>query len=368
MNANDSFAITVLPGDGVGHEVMAPCLAVLEAAAARIGGLSFRFETHQAGALHYRDHGVALPESALEAARHADAILLGAMGWPDIRYPDGTEIAPQLDLRFEFGLFAGVRPVRTLPGLTPILSDPRTAMLDFIVIRESTEGLFVSRGKGRVIDDREAHDTLTITRAVCEKLFDSAFALARQRKARGGKGLVTCVDKANIFASYAFFRKIFDERAALNPDIAANHLYVDAAALDMVRRPWTLDVMVMENMFGDILSDLGAGLMGGMGFAPSADIGLQHAVFQPCHGTAPDIAGQGKANPTAMILSGAMMLDWLGEKHGKPQALRAASLIREAVDSIYREGTRPFEIGGGAGTVEIGRRVLAALDSQPMAV
>lgn len=242
-----------------------------------------------------------------------------------------------------------------------ILADKRAAHLDFIVIRESTEGLFASRGKGVVIDDREARDTMVITRAVCEPLFDFAFALGRQRKARGGKGVVTCVDKANVFTSLAFFRKVFDERAARHPDIAARHAYVDATALDMVRRPWDLDVLVTENMFGDILSDLGAGLMGGMGFAPSADIGASHAVFQPCHGTAPDIAGQGKANPTAMILSGAMMLGWLGEKHGRKEALQAAELIRQAVDQAYAGGIRPGEIGGPDGTAAITAAVLAQL-------
>jgi 3-isopropylmalate dehydrogenase len=361
MNANDAFHIAVLPGDGIGHEVMAPCLDILNAAAGRVRGLSFRFEAHQAGAIQYRDHGVALPKTAMEAARKADAILLGAMGWPAIRYPDGTEIAPQLDLRFEFGLFAGVRPVRTLPSMPAILADKRAAHLDFVVIRESTEGLFASRGKGVVIDDREARDTMVITRGVCEPLFDFSFRLAQQRKARGGKGIVACVDKANVFTSFAFFRKVFDERAKAFPDIRADHAYIDATALDMVRRPWALDVLVTENMFGDILSDLGAGLMGGMGFAPSADIGADHAVFQPCHGTAPDIAGQGKANPTAMILSAAMMLDWLGEKHQRPEAIEAGELIRKAVDDVFAQGLKPYEIGGTDGTAEIARRVLDSL-------
>lgn len=368
MSANNAFHIAVLPGDGIGHEVMQPGMAVLEAAAARVGGLSFRFESHEAGAIHYRDHGVALPKTALDAARRADAILLGAMGWPAIRYPDGTEIAPQLDLRFEFGLFAGVRPVRTLPGVPAILADKRAAHLDFVVIRESTEGLFASRGKGVVTDDREARDTMVITRGVCEPLFDFAFQLARQRKARGGKGILSCVDKANVFASLAFFRKVFDERAQAFPDIRADHAYVDATALDMVRRPWALDVLVTENMFGDILSDLGAGLMGGMGFAPSADIGAEHAVFQPCHGTAPDIAGQGKANPTAMILSGAMMLDWLGEKFNRPEALQAADLIRTSVDRAFAAGLKPYELGGVDGTVEVTRRVLEAMNQKTLEV
>jgi 3-isopropylmalate dehydrogenase len=366
MSANDSFRIAVLPGDGIGHEVMAPCLEVLDALARRVGGFAFRFDVHQAGAITYRDTGTALPKAALDAARSADAILLGAMGWPEIRYPDGTEIAPQLDLRFEFGLYAGIRPVRTLPSMPRVLADPRAASLDFVIIRESTEGLFASRGKGAVIEDREARDTMVITRAVCERLFDQAFSLARERKARGGKGVVTCVDKANVFASLAFFRKVFDERAALFPDIRAEHAYVDAMALFMVRKPWELDVLVTENMFGDILSDLGAGLMGGMGFAPSADIGDTHAVFQPCHGTAPDIAGQGKANPTAMFLSAAMMLEWLGERHGRAEARAGGALLRAAIEKSFAEGLKPIESGGREGTREITARVLGALEALPV--
>ncbi|MGL5363752.1 MAG: isocitrate/isopropylmalate dehydrogenase family protein [Bosea sp. (in: a-proteobacteria)] len=365
MKANDSIRVVVLPGDGIGREVMRPCVELLEDVARRVGRISLSFDEHQAGALTYRDTGVALPETAMDAARKADAILLGAMGWPEIRYADGTEIAPQLDLRFQLGLYAGVRPVRTLPNMPSVLADPRARALDFVVIRESTEGLFASRGKGELIGDSEARDTMVITRGVCEKLFDFAFALGRSRKAAGSKGVVTCVDKANVFQSLAFFRKVFDERAALNPDVKADHAYVDAMALYMVRKPWELDVLVTENMFGDILSDLGAGLMGGLGFAPSADIGDHHAVFQPCHGTAPDIAGQGKANPTAMFLSGAMMLEWLGEKHERPELGLAGAVIRDAVDRAYANGLKPLETGGTHGTRDVaafvGDAIAAAL-------
>lgn len=359
---HEAFSIAILPGDGIGHEVMPACVEILDVAARRVGGLSFRFDEHQAGAFAYRDTGSALSSTAMQAARSADAILLGAMGWPEIRYPDGTEIAPQLDLRNELGLFAGVRPVRTLPSMPAVLSDERASELDFVIIRESTEGLFASRGNGSIIDDREARDTMVITREVCEPLFDFAFDLARQRKANGGGATVTCVDKANVFSSFAFFRKIFDERARLNPDVRADHAYVDATALNMVRKPWALDILVTENMFGDILSDLGAGLVGGMGFAPSADIGRDHAVFQPCHGTAPDIAGQGKANPIAMILSGAMMLEWLGRKHDRKEATDASSLIRSAVDRAFETGLRPYELGGEDGTREIAARILSTLE------
>jgi 3-isopropylmalate dehydrogenase len=358
MASNNSFSICVLPGDGIGVEVMAPCIAILQRAAERIGGFALRFEEHRAGAFTFRDTGMALPDTTLEAARSADAILLGAMGWPDIRYPDGTEIAPQLDLRFALELYAGVRPIRALPGVANVLADPRSAKIDFVLIRESTEGLFASRGKGVVIDDREARDTLVITRDVSERLFDFSFELARTRRGQGRPGLVTCVDKANVFTSFAFFRKIFDERAARHPDIAAERAYVDATALYMLKRPWTFDVLVTENMFGDILSDLAAGLCGGMGFAPSADIGDKHAVFQPCHGTAPDIAGQGNANPIAAMLSGAMMLEWLGQRHACEEAVRAGARIRTAVDSALTHGIRPFEVGGSAGTGAITQAVL----------
>jgi 3-isopropylmalate dehydrogenase len=360
----ETFRICALPGDGIGTEVVAPCVALLDRAAARTGGFRLSWDERPAGAFAYRDAGEALPRATLEAARGADAILLGAMGWPEIRYPDGTEIAPQLDLRIELGLYAGVRPVRVVPGMPRVLADPRAETLDFVVIRESTEGLFASRGKGRIEGDREAFDTMKITRATSERLFDFAFRLARSRKRQGHPGRVTCVDKANVFASFAFFRKVFDERARLNPDVEANHIYVDATALYMVQKPWIFDVAVTENMFGDILSDLGAGLMGGMGYAPSADIGDKHAVFQPCHGTAPDIAGQGKANPIATFLSGAMMLEWLGERHGNDAAARAAVLVRNAVDAAIREGVRPCEIGGRDGTREIARAVMDRLETE----
>lgn len=360
------FRISLLPGDGIGPEVMAPCLEVLKAAQARIGGFELVTESWPAGAGLYRETGESLPKATLEACRAADAILLAAMGLPSVRVPDGTEIAPQIELRFELGLYAGVRPVRTIAALAPVLADPRAAKLDFVLIRESSEGLFASRGKGVVLHDQVASETLLITRHVSERLFDFAFALARKRKARGFPGRVTCVDKANVFAAFAFFRRIFEERAAHFPDVEKTLAYVDAIALDFVRRPWTLDVLVTENMFGDVLSDLGAGLMGGMGMAPSADIGDHHAVFQPCHGTAPDIMGQGKANPTAMFLSAAMMLEWLGQRHGNTQAERAALLIEDAVSQAYHEHQlRPFELGGTHGTKSITQAVLKALDAVP---
>ncbi|MDP6823103.1 MAG: isocitrate/isopropylmalate dehydrogenase family protein [Dehalococcoidia bacterium] len=362
MTNETSFRIAVLPGDGIGIEVIDAALEVLSAAREKSGGFRLNIETLPAGAGHYRDTGVALPGDTLKAAEESDAILLGAMGLPSVRYPDGTEIAPQLDLRFHFNLYAGVRPSMTFANGPGVLADPRSSDIDFVLIRESTEGLFASHGKGVVEDDREARDTLVITRATSERLFDFAFNLARQRKSQGHPGHVTLVDKANVFKSFAFFREIFDERAVSFPDIGSDHLYVDAAALDMVRRPWEFDVLVTENMFGDILSDLAAGLVGGMGFAPSADIGDNNAVFQPAHGTAPDIMGSGKANPVACILSAAMMLDWLGARHDAPGCLRAAQLIKDAVATTISEtGMRTADVGGAHNTEDVVWAVVATI-------
>ncbi|HVL56285.1 MAG TPA: isocitrate/isopropylmalate dehydrogenase family protein [Burkholderiaceae bacterium] len=363
------FDIAVLPGDGIGVEVIEVAIPLLEKVASR-NGFSLRFASHPAGAHHYKATGDALPQATLEACRAADAILFGAMGWPEIRYPDGTEIAPQLDLRFQLELYAGVRPVRAIPGIPLPLADPRAKDVDLVVVRESTEGLFASRGKGVLIDDREARDTMVITRAGSERVFDYSFRLAQRRgharlKRDAGNARaasVTCVDKSNVFVSMAFFRRIFDEVARRHPEVEARHNYIDATALDLIRKPWTFDVMVTENMFGDIISDETAALVGGMGMAPSGDIGDRHGLFQPCHGSAPDIAGQGKANPTAMILSAAMMLDWLADRHDAPALSEGAVQIERAVDEVFgSDKVRAFEFGGSDGTQAIAAAVASNL-------
>lgn len=356
------FNIAVFAGDGIGVEITQPCIDILQQAIQKTGGFTIDCDWLPAGAAHYQKTGESLPDSSLDKARAADAILLSAMGLPDVRYPDGTEISPQIELRFALGLYAGVRPVRTIPGLQPVLHHPDAHQLDFVIIRESTEGLFASHGKGQIIDDNSATDTMVITRDVSERLFDFSLQLGRQRKAQNRPSRVTCVDKANVFKSFAFFRSIFDERRTAYTDIETDHMYIDATALNMLQRPQQLGVLVTENMFGDILSDLGAGLIGGMGYAPSADIGDEHAVFQPCHGTAPDIAGKGLANPTAMFLSGAMMLSWLGEKHDFEPASQAGELLQQAVDKAFANaGLVTTELGGNHGTEDVYNAVADAL-------
>ena len=241
---NNHLAIAVMPGDGIGPEVTAPTLKLIDQALARVGdGVRLNYEELDAGANCYRRTGTPMSEEVFEKASAADAILFGAMGLPDVRRPDGIEIAPQLDLRFRLELFAGVRPVRSIPGAPSPLADPRAQKLDFVLIRESTEGLFTSRGKGEVTSDY-ARETWEITRIGSERVFDFAFKLARRRKAKGSPGRVACVDKSGVFRAFAFFRQIYFERAAAFPDIKADAYNVDATALDLIRRPWIFDVLV----------------------------------------------------------------------------------------------------------------------------
>lgn len=366
MKNEANLTVAVFEGDGIGPEITDPTCDLVTRAIEPYAGINLNLSACSAGAAFYQKTGESIAESTMQTAREADAILLAAMGLPDVRYPDGTEISPQIELRMELELYAGVRPVRYMPGLGSPLKDPLAETMDFVLVRESTEGMFSPKGEPELIGDEEARDTSVITRRISEKLFDFSFDLARRRQSENrGSGHVTCVDKANVFQSFAFFRKIFAERAAQNTDLTVDAAYVDAIALKMVQRPWDFDVLVTENLFGDILSDLGAGLIGGLGVAPSADIGDDHAVFQPCHGSAPDIAGRGAANPVAMFLSAAMMLDWLGTKKALPDLTRAGARIETAVRTVFAESDiRSADLGGTATTQEMTDAVFAALAMQ----
>ncbi|NQU55953.1 MAG: isocitrate/isopropylmalate dehydrogenase family protein [Rhodospirillales bacterium] len=352
-----SFEIAVIKGDGIGIDVTDATFAVVDAARDRVGGFRLVHQDVLAGAGYFKETGQDIAPGADATASAADAIFLGAIGLPNVRHADGTEISPHLRLREMFQLYAGVRPVKAYPNAPLPLADPRAAEIDLVVLRESTEGLFYSAAvhdRNPVATDDEVQDILRVTRRTTEKLHDFAFKLAQKRKTRGQKGMVTCVDKANVFRSMAFFRKIFDERALNFPDVEKSYNYVDAQALDLVRRPWDFDVLVMENMFGDILSDLAGGLVGGMGMAACGEIGDDHALFQPAHGSAPDIMGQDRANPLAAILSGAMMLDYLADKSDHQPLTEAAQIIEDAVyEGFSTNRIRPMEFGGDMGTKAI---------------
>jgi len=351
--ASPPIRVAVLPGDGIGREVMAEAIRVLRALERRWPALRLDLQEHPCGAGAFLQLGDPLPAATLSACRKADAILLGAMGLPDVRWPDGREMAPQLDLREQLDLYCGLRPIYLYhPADTP-LKRYEAGQIDLLIVRENTEGLFSSRLNRTAPGASQVEDILRITRYCAERLFRAAFEQAQRRRGR-----VTLVDKANVLPSMVFFRAIFDEVAAEFPGVKADKIYVDAAALYLVQRPQAFDVLVTENMFGDILSDLAAGLVGGMGLAPSADIGERCAVFQPSHGTAPDIAGKGIANPVAMILSTAMMLDWLA----RPVTIEAAAAIRRAVATVLADPARRTpDLGGKLTTSEMADAIIAQL-------
>lgn len=357
--------IALIKGDGIGRDVADAAMAVADAACAKASSQGLDVFEVQAGAGYFRQTGLDIEPDGEARVGEADAIFLGAIGLPSVRHEDGTEISPHLRLRDRYQLYAGLRPVKAYPNAPQKLADPRAGLIDLVVLRESTEGLFYSaavHGRAEVIGDQEVRETLRITRPTTEKLHRFAFELAKKRQLRGGKGRVTCVDKANVFQSMAFFRKIFDEIAPSFPDIRADHCYVDAQALNLIRHPWDYDVLVMENMYGDIFSDLAGGLVGGMGMAACGEIGEETGLFQPSHGTAPDIMGQDKANPLAAILSAELMLDYLADKTGKPEYEDAARRIADAVQRGFENNAlRPMEFGGDMGTKAITQEVIARL-------
>ncbi len=332
---NDTYRIALLPGDGIGPDVVTEAVKVLRAVEPFIDA-NFDFTELSVGAGEYLRSGDPLPEATFLRLKEFDAILLGAMGLPGVRWADGTEMTPQIDLREKLDLYCGIRPIRLYHEAHSPMKGVKGGEIDFLILRENTEGLFFSRLNKPKPDATEVRDTMRISRDRSERLFRSAFAQARKRRKH-----VTLVDKANVLPSMAFFRRIFDEVAEQFPDVQTSRVYVDAASLYLVQRPQTFDVLVTENMFGDILSDLAAGLVGGMGMAPSADVGEGHAVFQPSHGTAPDIAGKGIANPIATILSASMMLEWLGLRE-------ASEAINRAVERVHVRGS-PYSGSRGTG-------------------
>lgn len=362
-----TYRIVVLPGDGIGPEVMSAALKVLKSAVSGASGFRIECIEHPLGAENYKRTGEILSDELIEDCKKSDAVLLSAIGLPDVRLPDGTEVQPHqvVGLRKALDLYAAVRPIKLYPGVPSVLSNVGPG-IDFVVLRENTEGLFASFGGGCEAHDEAVADTMLITRKGTERVAEFAFRLAKRRNGRplDGKRMVTCVDKANVFRSLAFFRKVFYEVADHHTDIAADACYVDAMSLYMVQAPWNYDVLVMENMFGDILSDLGAGLVGGLGLGPSAEIGDQYGLFQPSHGSAPQIAGLNMANPLATILSVAMMLEWLGDFHGDADATLAARRVESAVAKALHIGdVLTPDLGGENTTAQMGDAILKVIES-----
>ena len=357
-----TFNIATFQGDGIGPDVINSAIEIIEKASNAVGGLNFEWNFIKAGAAYYKETGKDVEDDGEKKAEQSDAIFLGAIGLPSIRKDDGTEIAPHLRFREVFNLYAGVRPVKAYKNTPQRLSNKNAEKIDLVVLRECTEGLFYTaavHNRNKIANNNEVEDIMRITRNTTTRLHNFAFKLAEKRKQKGKLGKVTCVDKANVFKSQALFRKIFNEIKDNFPNIEADTCYVDAMALNLIRQPWEYDVMVMENIFGDILSDLGGGLVGGMGMASCGEIGDDHGLFQPAHGSAPDIMGKNKANPLATILSGSLMLEYLADKKNCPQANEAALIIENAIEEGFNKNLlRPFEFGGDMSTTEITSQIL----------
>jgi 3-isopropylmalate dehydrogenase len=338
--------VVLLPGDGIGPEIIGPAIEVLSAVGAEVD-----YEEHLFGGASIDAHGTALTDETLAACRAADAVLLAAVGGPKWDTTDPAKPRPEqglLGLRKGLGLFANLRPVRPLPALYDASPLKRELIerTDLLVVRELTGGIYFGE-KTRSADS--ASDACVYTRAEIERIARVAFDAARSR--------VTSVDKANVLETSRLWREVVGEiHAAEFPGVELEHLLVDNAAMRLISAPRHFDVILTENMFGDILSDEAAMLTGSIGMLPSASLGEGGpGVFEPVHGSAPDIAGTGAANPLAMLLSAALML-----RHGLGLEAEAAA-IESAVDRTLAEGLRTPDLGGSAGTAEATRAVLQNL-------
>ena len=338
-----TYNIAVVHGDGIGPEVCSSAVEVLRALP--IVGSVLRFIEFPGGANEYLRSGSALPKATLDGCRGAHAILHGATGIPGVTYADGTETGIEfgLQLRFSLDLYANVRPIRLRPGVRSRLAERAPGSIDYVIVRENTEGLYAARGAGIVLRDETAVDSLVITRKGTERICRFAFELARGRNGAPGDGKkrVTCCDKANVLRSYAFFRRVFDDVAREYPDIEADYAYADAMTCYMIERPEHFDVIVTENMFGDIITDLGGAVAGGVGRAASANLNPARtgpSLFEPVHGSAPDIAGTGTADPRAAIISAAMLLEFLGETEAAARVQKAVAASDDVTGSTTEVG------------------------------
>jgi 3-isopropylmalate dehydrogenase len=361
------FRIAVLAGDGIGPEVMAEGLRVLEAAGAKFA-LQFQFAHARVGGAAIDADGTALPDDTVRVCRESDAILFGSVGgpkWESLPPNQQPERAALLPLRKQFGLFANLRPALCFPELThasPIKDSIIAGGFDVLCVRELTGGLYFGEPKYSREENGEtvAVDTMIYRRSEIERIAHVAFAAARQRRK-----LLTSIDKANVLENSVLWRRTVNEVAPQYPEVNVQHLYVDNAAMQLIKNPKAFDVILAENLFGDILSDEMAMITGSLGMLPSASLGVEETatgrfgLFEPSGGTAPDIAGQGIANPIAQILSAALMLRYA---LGQPAAASAVEAsVRNAIGNglrtadIWSQGTRQMT------TREMGEAIAAGL-------
>jgi len=389
-----SYRIAILPGDGTGREVMAEAQSLLTAISSSTS-LNFEQILIPCGGQYFLETGKEWPDGSFEKCRdEADAILLGAIGWPDAVCENGDLAGGQvvLGLRGGLDLYANVRPIKLYEGVRHKVHGDfqqvwQASKVDMVIVRENTEGLYHSllhRSALKAQGGEEyeppkmdfpgmngdvAWDPRPISRAGSERVIDFARRLVSLRNGNpSGVSKLTCVDKSNVTRGCQLFRSIFDEKSADWDDLEVDYAYIDAFTMWLVRNPEWFDVVVTSNMFGDIATDLGSVLQGGMGMAASGNIGDEHAFFEPVHGSSPKHAGKNKVNPIATINSVQMMLEWLGHRNDDEEALRVARCIDESVAEHISEGTLlTYDLGGSATTSEVGSaiigRVLAKLET-----
>ena len=333
MNTSkDSYEIAVIPGDGIGKEVMKATIKVLDEL-----DINFNYTYGDAGDECLKNNGTALPDETLDIIRKSDACLFGAAG--------ETAADVIVKIRQEMKMFANLRPVKTYPNTNSLFEN-----IDFIIVRENTEGMYIADEES--FTDDGAIAKRIITKNAEKRIIDYAFKYAMQNN----KSKVTAVHKANVLKKTdGLFKEIFYDVAKDYPEIATEDFYVDATAMYLITQPESFEVIVTTNLFGDILSDEGAGLVGGLGLIPSANIGEDNALFEPVHGSAPDIAGQNKANPIAMILSAVMMLRYLGENNAADKIDK--SILKVLTDANALTG----DLGGSSTTTELANEIIKNL-------
>ncbi len=333
-----NYKIAVIPGDGIGPELTEATVKVLEAAQKKFD-LNLNMVEAEAGDAFFQREGVALPEVTVQKIKNSHACLKGPVG--------ETAADVIVKLRLMFDLYANIRPIKTYPSVPALRSD-----IDLVFVRENTEDVY--KGLEFSLGDT-ALCLRVITRKNCERIAEKAFELAKRRNS---KRKVTAIHKANVMkATCGLFANVCREKAQQYPDITFEEQYVDAASMRLIKAPQEFDVIVTTNMFGDILSDEAAQLIGGLGMAPGANIGDNFAIFEPIHGSAPTRVGKHTTNPCSMILASKMMLDWLGEQHNDTKCLVAARTVDQAVIRTLQKGITVSDLGGNATTMEMAEAI-----------
>ena len=379
------YRMTLLPGDGTGREVMEEVKRILSIFQ-ESGAISLEITEIPCGGQHYLDTGEEWPSGSFEFCRdESDAIMVGAVGWPGATLPNGDIAGGQalLGLRSALDLYANVRPVKLYKGVKHKVHGTFSdvwdhELVDIVMVRENTEGLYhallrrsgmAARGDERdeplVIDDfpgldgEVGWDVRPISRKGSERVIRYSFELAKRRQSRlGSTQKVTCVDKSNVTRGCRLFREVFREVSSEFEGVTTDEAFIDAFTMWLVRSPEDLDVVVLPNMFGDIATDLASVLQGGMGMAASANIGDNHMLFEPVHGSSPKYAGQNKVNPIASISSVQLMFDSLGLRHDDEKATMCADVLERAISEHMSEGGQvTYDLGGKASTTEVGKAI-----------